>query len=175
MGILDVKSISKHITYQEVIYSYTAKKYNIPNDPNEDQLKRIIELAENVFEPLRENFKVPIYISSFFRSKELNKKTNGATGSQHLAERGAAMDIDADMYGKITNTDIFNYIKDNLEFDQLIAEHKGDSGPAWVHVSYNKGKNRKQTLIATKDAISGKQIYLPYSLSLFTEIYGKQD
>jgi len=163
--------ISKHISYSEVIHSYTAKKYNINNHPNEEQLVRIIELAENIFEPLREGIGKPIYISSFFRSSDLNDKIKGARKSQHMANNGAAMDIDADMYGGTTNVEIFKYIKDNLEFDQLIAEHKGDSGPAWIHVSFNKGKNRKQILIATRDELSKKEIFLPYSPGLFEEIY----
>ena len=169
---MQLKTLSKHITYAEATNSPTAKKYGIDNSPTEQQLERMIQLAESVFEPLRIALNVPIYVSSFFRSAALNKKTGGATTSQHLANNGAAMDIDADMYGKTTNDAIFKYIKDNLEFDQLIAEFKGDSGPAWIHVSYNQGKNRKQILIATVDAISKKRIYLPYSKSLYKEIYG---
>ena len=168
-------TISKHITYAEATHSYTAKKYGIDNTPTEAHLTNMVKVAEAVFEPLREHFGKPIYVSSFFRSAALNKKLPGAKNSQHLANNGAAIDIDADMFGGLSNTDIFEYIKDNLEFDQLIAEHKGDNGPAWVHVSFNEGKNRKQILIATRDELSGKEIFLPYSPTLYKELYGQKD
>jgi hypothetical protein len=118
-------------------------------------------LAEKVFEPLREHFGVPIFISSFFRTAQLNKLLGGAKGSQHMANNGAAMDLDAEVFCGITNKDIFDYIKGNLEFDQLIYEDvKSDGSAGWVHVSYSEGKNRRQVLTMTlKD---GKQIYSEY-------------
>jgi hypothetical protein len=103
-------------------------------------------LAENVFEPLRVANKKPIYISSFFRSPELNKKIGGSTTSQHCS--GEAMDIDADVYGGMTNAEMFHFIKDNLDFDQLIWEFGTDSNPDWVHVSFRKGNNRKNIIRA---------------------------
>ena len=141
--------ISEHITYNEATSSYLALKYGIINIPNEFQLKNMILLAEAIFEPLREFVGRPIAVTSFFRSKALNSKLKGSRTSQHMANNGAAMDLDADVYGYITNKDIFDYIKENLDFDQLIAEYPDDKGnPSWVHVSYKEKGNRKQVFIA---------------------------
>lgn len=142
-----MNKVSKHITYAEAIRSDMAKKYGINNYFTKDQLNNMILLAENVFEPVRNYFNVPIFISSFFRCKKLNTLIGGSKTSQHLANNGAAIDLDADIFGKTTNLEIFNYIKDNLAFDQLIAEDvKSDGSLGWVHVSYNKKHNRNQIL-----------------------------
>lgn len=141
--------ISEHISYTEATKSRTAIKYNIDNIPNATELKRMKLLAKVVFEPLREYFGVPIAVTSFFRSKELNKKIGGSSTSQHV--KGEAMDLDADVYGMITNKDIFYYIKDNLEFDQLIWEFGDSKEPAWIHVSLKKCNNRKNILVAYKE------------------------
>lgn len=111
-------------------------------------------LAENVFEPLREHFGHPIYITSFYRSPELNKAIGGSPRSQHC--KGQAIDID-DVIGSSTNADFFNYIKDNLEFDQLIWEFGNNDSPNWVHVSYNTDNNRGNILKASKE--NGKTKY----------------
>lgn len=146
---LVMNNISKHISYDEAVRSYTAMKYGIENIPNEYQLKNMILLAEAVFEPLREFVGVPIGITSFFRSKALNSKLKGSRTSQHMANNGAAMDMDASIYGRITNLDIFYYIKENLDFDQLIAEHPDENGnPAWIHVSFKDKGNRKQVFVS---------------------------
>ena len=88
---------------------------------------------------------IPIGISSFYRSPKLNQKVKGSKTSQHI--KGEAMDIDADIFGGITNKEIFDYIKDNLDFHELIWEYGDDDNPAWVHVSLKRvGKNKKQIL-----------------------------
>lgn len=153
--------LSSHVSYSEVIHSNTASRNNINNEPNKEQLCNIKKIAEQVFEPLREFYKVPIYISSCFRSKALNKAIGGAKNSQHMANNGAAMDLDADRYGKITNAQIFTYIKDSLEYDQLIWEFGTEDNPAWIHVSYKKENNRKQILVAYKN-ILGQTKYKEY-------------
>lgn len=155
-----MKNISKHITYYEATYSYVALKHGITNVPNDKQLENMRILAEAVFEPLREFCGVPIAVTSFFRSRRLNSKLKGSKSSQHMANNGAAIDIDADIYGKITNLDIFYYIKENLEFDQLIAEFPNSDGqPSWVHVSYKAGANRKQVFTAYLNK-NGKTEYI---------------
>ena len=139
--------ISKHISYREATFTQTR----LDNVPNDVQLEAMKTIANRVFEPLRQAMgDVPIFISSFFRSDAVNKKIGGSKNSQHTF--GEAMDLDADIFGGITNKDIFNYIKDNLEFDQLIAEDvKEDGTIGWVHVSYTKRyPNRKQILIMKK-------------------------
>jgi zinc D-Ala-D-Ala carboxypeptidase len=143
------KKISAHISYQEATKSRTAIKNGIDNTPDENVLEKMKLVAEKVFEPLREEMCVPIGISSFFRSKALNKKIGGSSTSSHV--KGEAIDIDADMFGLITNKNIFDYIKDNLEFDQLIWEYGTDKEPNWVHVSYREGNNRNQILVAYKE------------------------
>jgi len=158
-----MNNISKHISYAEATKSITASNLGILNVPSESNIKKMQLLAENVFEPLRTYFGVKIAISSFYRCKELNKAVGGSSTSQHSAENGAAMDIDADIFGGISNLDIFNYIKDNLVFDQLIAEFPDEKGnPQWVHCSYNENNNRHNILISKKND-SGQTIYTTYN------------
>jgi hypothetical protein len=115
-------------------------------------------LAEKVFQPIREHFGVPIILSSGYRSKELNTAVGGALSSQHCT--GEAIDIDMDGT-TVKNAEVFNFIKDNLNFDQLIWEFGTDSNPDWVHVSYEStGKQRKQILKAVKS--SKGTSYVPY-------------
>jgi len=150
--------ISKYISYAEATKSNTAIKYGIDNKPNEHQLKAMKMVASNVFDKVREHFGVPIYVSSFFRSKLLNTKIGGSKSSDHID--GEAIDIDADVFGGVTNKEIFDYIKENLEFDKLIWEFGDDDNPSWVHVSYVSGNNRKIVMKATK--INGRTSYLFY-------------
>ena len=150
--------ISKHLSLAEVSRSETAKRRGINNTPSGEHLENFKKLAENIFEPIREHFGVPIHISSGYRSKELNAAVGGSSSSQHC--QGEAIDIDMDGTS-ITNAEIFNYIKDNLDFDQMIWEFGNDSNPDWVHVSYEStGKQRKQILKAIK--ANGKTSYVPY-------------
>jgi hypothetical protein len=150
--------LSKHLSLAEVMRSETAKRKGISNMPTEEHLSNFRLLAENVFEPIREHFGVPIHISSGYRSKALNTAIKGSLSSQHCT--GEAIDIDMDGTS-ITNAQIFNYIKDNLNFDQMIWEFGTDKNPDWVHVSYEStGKQRKQILKAVK--VNGKTSYVPY-------------
>lgn len=137
-----MKKISKHISYKEATNSNYAKKHDIENKPNDEQLENMRLIAEEVFEPLRKWVGGPIRVNSFFRSKELNTGINGSKTSSHL--KGQAIDITS--MGLKSNSEMFYYIKDNLEFDQLIWEY-GKRNPKWLHVSFNKVKNRKQVLI----------------------------
>lgn len=155
-----MKYISAHISWAEAIRSDAAKRAGIINRFTPTQLKRMTVLAEKVFEPLRNHFKTPIFIASFFRNAALNKLLGGALTSQHLANKGAAIDIDNDVFGTVSNRQIFLYIKDNLEFDQLIWEDGNNVEPGWVHVSYNEGKNRKQVLRMIYK--KGVKSYIPY-------------
>jgi hypothetical protein len=153
--------ISEHLDLSEVIRSETAKRHGISNMPTAEHLENFKKLAENVFEKVRNHFRCPIRISSGYRSKELNACTPGASAtSQHST--GEAIDIDMDgSPDKVTNKMVFNYIKDNIEFDQLIWEFGTSENPDWVHVSYeSSGKQRKQILKATR--VDGKTHYSPY-------------
>ena len=143
--------LSKNLSLSEVIKSNTAIKNGIDNSPTLVHLKNLEILAEKIFQPIREHFGVPIGISSGYRSKALNEAIPGSSKtSQHCS--GQALDLDADIYGKVTNKEIFDFIVENLEFDQLINEFNY----SWVHVSYSEN-NRGQVLKAYKQ--NGKTKY----------------
>jgi hypothetical protein len=146
--------ISKNLSLAEAVKSNTADKLGIVNNnPSLNIIKNMKLLAEKVFEPVRAHFKAPIKVSSMYRGQELNNHVKGSITSQHCT--GEAMDIDN---VKPTNKEVFDYIKDNLEFDQLIWEFGTKDNPEWVHVSYeSSGKQRNQVLRAEK--INSKTIY----------------
>ena len=152
--------LSEHLDLSEVIRSESAKRNGISNMPIEQHIANFKLLAEKVFEPLRNYFRCPIHISSGYRSVELNRAVKGSATSQHCT--GEAIDIDMDgTPNGVTNKMVFNYIKDNLEFDQLIWEFGNNDNPDWVHVSYEStGKQRKQVLKAIR--INGSTQYKTY-------------
>jgi len=140
---------------REAVESYTAKRRGIDNTPGDYELTNMTALAENIFEPLREWVGGPIKINSFFRSVELNKAIGGSSKSQHC--QGRAIDID-DVYGHKTNAEMYNWIKENLNFDQMIWEFGTDENPDWVHISYvSEDGNRNRCLKAEKK--DGKTTY----------------
>jgi zinc D-Ala-D-Ala carboxypeptidase len=143
-------NLSKHVTLAEFESSETATIRSINNQMSLTQIESAKLLCENVFEPLRNHLNTPIQISSGFRCQQVNKMIGGASSSQHT--KGEAMDIKVGAKG-------FHFIKDKLEFDQLIWEFGNDDNPSWVHVSYSK-RNRKQVLKATKK--NGKTIYINF-------------
>jgi hypothetical protein len=151
--------LSNNLDLSEVTRSESAKRNGISNMPTPEHIENFKVLAEKIFQPIREHFGVPIHISSGYRSKELNAKIGGSATSQHCS--GEAIDIDMDgSTSGVTNADVFNYIKDNLVFDQLIWEFGTDGNPDWVHVSYEStGKQRNQKLKAVRK--EGKTVYLP--------------
>ena len=141
--------ISNHISYKEGVYSNTALRRDIDNIPNEKQLTNMKLLAEKVFEPLRSYVNGPIKINSFFRSVDLNKAIGGSSKSQHC--KGQAIDLD-DTFKRSTNAEMYEFIKEHLDFDQLIWEFGDDNNPNWVHVSYVSAKeNRNRCLKAYKE------------------------
>ena len=147
--------ISAHISYKEGVYSITATRKGIDNTPNDEQLSSMELVAEEIFEPLRTWVGGPIKINSFFRSPDLNKSIGGSSKSQHC--KGQAIDID-DTFGKVTNAEMYHYIKDNLDFDQMIWEFGDDDNPDWVHISYvSAQKNRNRCLKAYRE--DGKTKY----------------
>ena len=152
--------LSEHLDLAEVTRSDSAKRKGISNQPTPEHLENFKKLAENIFEPIRKHFGVPIHISSGYRSNALNKAIGGSSTSQHCT--GEAIDIDMDGSANgVTNKMVFDYIKANLNFDQLIWEFGTKDAPDWVHVSYEStGKQRKQILRAIK--AGGKTTYQPY-------------
>jgi len=153
--------LSEHLDLSEVTRSDMAKRKGINNIPTPEHLENFKKLAENIFEPIRKHFGVPIMISSGYRSKALNTAISGSLTSQHCT--GEAIDIDMDGSSSgVTNKMVFEFIKSNLNFDQLIWEFGTKEAPDWVHVSFeSSGKQRKQVLRGVKSG--GKTTYQPYS------------
>lgn len=143
--------LSEHLDLVEVTRSAYAKRNGINNMPNAEHTENLIELAQKIFEPIRKHFNKPIHVSSGYRSKILNEKIGGSRNSQHT--KGQALDIDQG--NRKDNMEIFEFIKNNLPFDQLINEFGYD----WIHVSYNTyGRQRGQVLDAIKE--EGKTKYI---------------
>jgi hypothetical protein len=143
--------LSAHFDLCEFTRSESAKREGVSNNPTPEHLENIKTLCEKVLEPIRAKFG-PINISSGYRSADLNHFIGGSLNSDHC--KGRAADIDMDGHGgEVTNKMIFDFIKDNLEIDQLINEFNY----SWVHVGYRKGANRKQVLDAVKEG--GKTVY----------------
>ena len=148
--------ISKHISEKEATKSITALRLGLANTPNGNALANMKQLAEKIFEPLREYVGGPIKINSMYRSEALNKAIGGSSRSQHC--QGNAMDLD-DIYGHKTNKEMFEFIREKLDFDQLIYEFGNEENPDWVHVRYvDKEKNRNRVLKAVRD--KGKTVYI---------------
>jgi hypothetical protein len=152
------EQLSKNLTLSEVTKSDTAIKNGINNLPTQEHYENLVAIANKIFQPIREHFGKPIAVTSGYRSLALNKKVGGSKTSAHCF--GQALDLDADKFGGLTNADIFNYVKNNLEYDQIIWEFGTDKNPDWVHIGYKKdGGNRKQNLRAVKEGTKTK--YLP--------------
>ena len=140
--------ISKHISYREATHSATAKRRGLDNTPNQEQLENMYRVAEFIFEPLRLFVGGPIKINSFLRSVAVNRAVGGTSRSQHC--KGQAIDID-DVFGHKTNAEMFQYVRENLDFDQMIWEFGSNNNPSWLHISYvSKAENRNRILRAVK-------------------------
>jgi len=154
--------ISEHLTLAECIRSDAAKRNGIDNSPSAEITNNMIVWANNIFEPIRNHFGVPIYLSSMFRCRKLNEAIRGELGSQH--EKGEAGDIDMDGSDDgVTNKDVFEFIRKNLKFDQLIWEFGDENNPSWVHVSFNTTEGAKQRgEIRKAKIVKGRKVYPKY-------------
>ncbi len=133
--------IGKYLTLADCTKSTTADRKGIKNNPTAAEIVNIKETVLNIYDPLCDHFGIKIPFNSFFRCATLNTAVGGAKASNHLF--GYAIDLD-DWVNGVTNMEIFNYIQNNLEFDELIQEYKDANGlPKWIHVAYNK-LNRKR-------------------------------
>lgn len=149
--------LSENLSLAECTKSLTAKRLGINNEPDEWVTENLRQTAVNVFQPVRDCLGVPIHVSSGYRSPELNKAIGGSVRSQHV--EGRALDLDADVFGGCTNSEIFECIRENVEFDQLIWEFGDQDNPDWVHVSFvYDGINRSRCLKACRDD-QGKVYY----------------
>jgi hypothetical protein len=128
--------LTNHFTLSEFTYSETAQRKNIDNTPSPNAIANIKALCEEVLEPAREEYGRAMIISSGYRSEQLNKAVGGAKTSQHMT--GCAADIVCSEPRRL-----FDIIKANGKFDQLLWEHAGKT--QWIHISYKpNGKNRQQ-------------------------------
>jgi zinc D-Ala-D-Ala carboxypeptidase len=151
--------ISKHLELSELTRSESAKRLGISNMPTAEHIENLKLLAEKVFEPIREHFKVPIRISSGYRSKSLNSAIpNSSKTSQHSL--GQAIDIDMDGTDVVTNNQLFFWALNNLKFTQLIAEYPVNGKLSWVHIGYDKNKLKNEVLICNK--VDGEPNYIKY-------------
>ena len=145
-------NLSKHVTRAEFERSDAAIRHGISNSMTESDIARAKELCENVFEPIRAHLGKPIKVNSGYRSPAVNKRIGGAKTSQHSV--GEAIDLD------LHDRDLFEWIIDNVVYDQLIFESGTEDKADWFHISYRKNRNRKQVLRMIK--IGGKSTYIPY-------------
>jgi len=148
-------NLTKNFTLEELIKSETALRHDIPNQPGEEEIAALELLAEKVLQPVRDHFGKGVKVNSGFRHPEVNAKVGGSKTSDHC--RGQAADIEIP---GVANAELAQWIKDNLEFRQLILEFytPGIPDSGWVHVSYVAEDNKKEVLTATKK--DGKTVYL---------------
>lgn len=144
--------LSEHVTVEEFTQSPTAINRGINQTMDSTTYQKAVDLCVNVFEPIRAHLGRPIKINSGYRSPALNRAVGGASNSQHV--KGEAMDLD------LHDRDLFEWIIDNIDFDQMIFESGTTDSAGWFHISYRKGNNRKQVLRMTK--VKGKSVYSNY-------------
>lgn len=150
--------LSANFSLEEMTKSQVALRNGIPNNPNATQIDALRELCLNVLQPIRSYFNKPVTVSSGFRSCELCIAINSSINSQHT--KGEAADIE--IIG-LDNKELFDYIKNNIDFDQMILEFYSGGNSGWLHVSYvSQKENRKQTLRAFRDEETQKVRYQPY-------------
>ena len=135
--------LSKNFNLSEFTRSQTASNHGIKNEPSEIEIENLRRLCVNILQPLRDQVGKAIKINSGYRSEELNKKVGGSKTSSH--KKGEASDIECDQDRE--NVNLFLYIIENLDFDQLIIYKSTTGQPRFVHVSYREGSNRNQAMI----------------------------
>jgi len=149
-------NLTKNFTLAEMTKSETALRHGMENTPGENEIGNLKLLCEKVLQPVRDHFGKGVKVNSGFRHPDVNAKVGGSRTSDHT--RGQASDIEIP---GVPNAELAEWIKDNLEFRQLILEFYTPGVPdsGWVHVSYVAEDNKKEVLTATKK--DGKTVYLP--------------
>jgi zinc D-Ala-D-Ala carboxypeptidase len=150
--------LSANFQLSELVKSQVAERKGIPNNPSPSHIDNLKALCVNVLQPIRSHFDSPVLISSGYRSAELCIAIGSKPTSQH--SEGKAADIEV---VNVDNKELAEWIRDNLEFDQLILEfyREGEPDSGWIHVSWNADNNRSQTLKAIKNE-EGKTVYTPW-------------
>lgn len=148
--------LSKNFSLAELTKSETALRHGLDNIPGEEEIENLRLLAENVLQPIRDAYGVPVKVNSGFRHPEVNAAVGGSKTSDHC--RGQAADIEIP---GVPNAELAEWIEENLEFRQLILEFytPGIPDSGWVHVSYVEGDNQKKVMTAMKE--NGKTVYKP--------------
>jgi hypothetical protein len=148
-------NLTKNFTLAEMTKSETALRHGMNNTPGEQELAAMKLLAEKVLQPVRDHFKKGVKVNSAYRHPDVNQRVGGSRNSDHT--RGQAADIEIP---GIPNAELAQWIRDNLEFRQLILEFytPGIPDSGWVHVSYVAEDNKKEVLTATRK--DGKTVYL---------------
>jgi len=148
--------LTKNFSLHELIKSETAARHDMENNPGPAEIGNLTELAGKILQPIRDHFQKGVHINSGFRHPDVNAKVGGSRTSDHCKGMAADLEIPG-----VANADLANWVKDNLEFTQLILEFytPGIPDSGWVHVSYDPGNLKKQVMTATKQ--NGKTVYLP--------------
>lgn len=123
--------LSTNFTLEELTISQTALRNNIDNTPNEEEIENLKRLCINILQPLRDDFELPLVVSSGFRSKELSSLVGSKITSQHCS--GCAADF---IIPGVDNKKVFKHIVENLPMDQAILEYYTEENGGWIHVSY---------------------------------------
>jgi hypothetical protein len=148
-------NLTKNFTLAEMTKSETALRHGLENNPGEQELAAMKLLAEKVLQPVRDHYDKGVKVNSAYRHPDVNAKVGGSRNSDHT--RGQAADIEIP---GVANAELAEWIRDNLEFRQLILEFytPGIPDSGWVHVSYVAEDNKKEVLTATRK--DGKTVYL---------------
>ena len=152
--------LTANITLDELTKSQVAERKGIDNNPRPEQIENLKALAVNVLQPIRSHFDKPLIISSGFRCAQLCLEIGSSVNSQHTADNSSAA-ADFEIPG-VDNRELALYIKNELDYDQLILEFYRDNEPTsgWIHCSYSTESNRNQSLRAQR--VEGKVNYTPW-------------
>jgi zinc D-Ala-D-Ala carboxypeptidase len=148
--------LTRNFSLAELTKSETALRHDMDNTPGPVEIGNLTELAGKVLQPVRDHYAKGVKVNSGFRHPEVNAKVGGSKTSDHCKGQAADIEIPG-----VANAELAEWIKDNLEFTQLILEFytPGIPDSGWVHVSYNPDNLKKQVMTATKQ--NGKTVYLP--------------
>jgi hypothetical protein len=148
--------LTKNFSLHELTKSETAARHDMENNPGPAEIACLTELAGKVLQPIRDHFAKGVHINSGFRHPDVNAKVGGSRTSDHCKGMAADLEIPG-----VPNPEVATWIRDNLEFTQLLLEFyvQGIPDSGWVHVSYDPKNLKKQVMTATKK--DGKTVYLP--------------
>jgi hypothetical protein len=148
--------LTRNFSLHELTKSETALRHDMENEPGSVEIANLVDLAAKVLQPIRDHYAKGVKVNSGFRHPDVNAKVGGSRTSDHC--KGMAADIEIP---GVANAELAQWVKDNLEFTQLILEFytPGIPDSGWVHISYDPKQLKKQVMTATKR--DGKTVYLP--------------